>query len=101
MRRFCVTQDMFDNDKVIIAGTDFHYIKNVLRLKTGDRVQLVDTHGYLYHVQITRFTKNQVITIIIDNAQQIAPPAIHVTIAQSILKEKKWITLFARQQNWG
>ena len=40
MRKFFVKQENIKEEKIDILGTDVNHIKNVLRLKIGDKIQI-------------------------------------------------------------
>ena len=48
IHRFYFDQKI-ENDKLITVsdGPLFHQLKNVLRLRVGEQVELIDGHGYL------------------------------------------------------
>lgn len=85
MPRFFVSQDTFPN----ITGSDVHHIKNVLRLKPGETIELCDGLGKVYEAKILDMDNNQVNCRIISETQTNAEPAVKVTLAQCLPKGKK------------
>lgn len=51
-RRFFVAGVYAGGDSVAIAGADAHKIEHVLRLKSGDRIEVVDSAGTLFDAQL-------------------------------------------------
>jgi 16S rRNA (uracil1498-N3)-methyltransferase len=89
MRRFFISDNSIDEENAIITGKDFHHIKHVLRLKKGHTIQLITQKGQKYQAHIEKITNRQICTKITQSDQTMIQPKIHITIAQSMLKEKK------------
>jgi 16S rRNA (uracil1498-N3)-methyltransferase len=53
MHRFFVQPESISGDKVVLRGTDVNHIRTVLRLTSGDRIQVLDGLGNRYFVQLT------------------------------------------------
>lgn len=101
MRRFFISNHSIDKDDAIIKGRDVHHIKNVLRLKKDDPIQLITQNGQTYQARIEKITNKQVCTKIIQSDQTIIQPKTHITIAQSMLKEKKMDQLIRQTTELG
>ena len=54
MHRFFTAPENITDKKAILRGTDVAHIRTVLRLKSGDRVQILDGCGNCYTVTLTR-----------------------------------------------
>ncbi|GJL80183.1 MAG: ribosomal RNA small subunit methyltransferase E [Nitrospinaceae bacterium] len=52
MHRFFVRPENISGDEVILRGNDVSHIRTVLRLKSGDRIQVLDGLGTRYFVQL-------------------------------------------------
>lgn len=62
MYRFFVSPEQINDKRVIINGTDFNHIKNVLRMKEGDEVNISNgIDDCDYRCGITEFTEDSVI----------------------------------------
>ncbi|MFC1571733.1 16S rRNA (uracil(1498)-N(3))-methyltransferase [Candidatus Margulisiibacteriota bacterium] len=85
MHRFFVPQDQIP----IIAGSDAHQIKDVLRLKTGDQLELLDGSGKVYSAKISEIKNERIICEIISSRQEKAKSAVKITLAQCLPKAKK------------
>ena len=53
MHRFFTAPENITDKKAILRGTDVAHIRTVLRLKSGDRVQILDGCGNCYTVTLT------------------------------------------------
>jgi 16S rRNA (uracil1498-N3)-methyltransferase len=101
MRRFYLSDKAFHDDLAIIEGKDVHHIKNVLRLKTGDHIILTDPKGQSYQALIDSMSNKKIVTQIVQAEETIIHPKTHVTIAQSMLKEKKLDKLIRQSTELG
>jgi 16S rRNA (uracil1498-N3)-methyltransferase len=85
MHRFFVAKEQIP----IITGTDVHHIKDVLRMKAGDKLELLDGTGKIYRAKIAEIKKDRVICHIIESRTQKTESGARVTIAQCLPKAKK------------
>ena len=60
MHRFFVQPENITGDEVVLSGTDVNHIRTVLRLKPGNRVQILDGLGSRYFVQLTEVKTHEV-----------------------------------------
>jgi 16S rRNA (uracil1498-N3)-methyltransferase len=85
MHRFFTTPELFP----AITGNDAHQIKDVLRMKTGDRLELLDGSGKVYAAKIIKLEKSKVDCEIISSRTADSEPKIKVTLAQGLPKGRK------------
>ena len=60
MHRFFTTPENITEEKVILRGTDVAHIRTVLRLKGGDRIQVLDGRGNCYTVILTTVGRDRI-----------------------------------------
>ncbi len=60
MYRFYVDQTMISDQHITIDGSDVNHIKNVLRMRAGDRLVVNDTCGTDYYCIIDNISKEEV-----------------------------------------
>jgi len=90
MRRFFLHENAIKKDQVTVCGPDAHHIKNVLRLEKGYIIELIDTYGQSYKAKITNLSNDKIQTEIIETIDNIVSSEIlKITVAQSMLKDKK------------
>lgn len=90
MPRFFVTdRNLITKNDIIIEGNDVKHIKNVLRLKVGDKIQVCDGEKTDYEVEIFDYKDSCVITRIISRLDCINEPKHDITIFQGIPKSDK------------
>lgn len=85
MHRFFVEKDRIPN----ITGSDIHHIKDVLRMKIGDQLELLDGTGKIYEAKISELKKDKIICEILSAHIEESEPKIKVTLAQCLSKSKK------------
>jgi len=71
---------------VEIAGPLTHQIRDVLRLKPGDRVILLDNSGWEYQVEVGEVRRERVAGHILQKSLAASEPRTKITLYQSFLK---------------
>ncbi|MBI5699725.1 16S rRNA (uracil(1498)-N(3))-methyltransferase [Candidatus Saganbacteria bacterium] len=89
MNRFYVPSDQIKGDEVSITGSDVNHIKNVLRLKAGDKIEVFDGSQKSYLCELQEFNREFIRGMIISETKKDIEPTIKVTLAQCLLKGKK------------
>ena len=90
MRKFFVkNEDIFENN-IEITSSDVNHIKNVLRLKIGDKIQICNQDtSENYICEISSIEKNCVKTKILEDVQGIAEGNVELDIFQGLPKSDK------------
>ena len=88
MNRFFVNSNQVIDDKIKIIGQDVKHIKNVLRLKPKDRIEIL-CQGQLYISEILLIDSKTVDTLIIEKKIGENEPPIHIALYQGIAKGNK------------
>ncbi len=95
MHRFFVEEKNIFNDRIIIdEKEDIHHIKEVLRLREGERLEVSDGKKWEYLGEIRFLDRDQVEVTILDKQKFTAEPSLEVTLFQGVPKQDKmdWIT---------
>lgn len=85
MPRFFVPKEQLP----IITGSDAHQVKNVLRMKPKDKLQLLDGTGTLYNCEILDLAREQIVCRIVDSQQANQETKTKITLAQGLPKGRK------------
>ena len=85
MNRLFIAKDQLP----IIRGSDAHHLKNVLRSRIGDEIELFDGSGMVYLAKITKIEKDSIITEIISQHRSENEPKVKITLAQALPKGNK------------
>ncbi len=96
MPKFFVSEEQINEKKgeIKIVGTDVNHLKNVLRVKIGDKIEICDTlHEQNYYCQIQEVQKEFIKTTILEKLATSSESNVKVTIFQGIPKAEKmeWI----------
>jgi 16S rRNA (uracil1498-N3)-methyltransferase len=90
MQRFFVSKNDMTAEQVIIADSRVHQIRDVLRMKTGDEIIVLDNTGWEYHVRLINISKNEISGEIINKEKCQAEPSTQITLYQSLLAREKF-----------
>lgn len=90
MHRFFVAAEAITGDAAVLTGEQAHQIINVLRLKCGDQVVLLDDTGYEYEVEITALDRTIVEAKIIGKQRGVGEPATTVMLYQALIKPDRF-----------
>lgn len=90
MHRFFISPQAIQNDRVILRGTLVHQIRDVLRMKPGDEVVLLDNTGAAYRAELVTLDRDTVRARIGDRWQIETEPRVRVTLYQGLLKGQKF-----------
>ena len=89
MRYFFVESKALQKPFAAIEGSEVHHIKNVLRLKPGDKIRVFDGEGFEYDASIHRFFADRVEIKITRKFPGTKESPVQIGVAQALLKEKK------------
>ncbi len=77
-------------DKIFLFGEEFFHLKNVLRLKEGDKVACFCGDGKDYLCEIESFEKERAVLVVQEILQEETTPQVEVTVFQGTLKLDKF-----------
>ena len=101
MRFFFVEPSQVSVNRAILEGGEASHLRNVLRLKRGDAVGLVDGTGFEYEAVIDRIVPGRVELEITGRRRSPGKAALSLTVAQGFLKEKKMEALVRQLSELG
>lgn len=101
MRRFYLQFQGAALSDQIMTGKDVHHIRNVLRMRTGDKIVLFNGIGMEARATIRSIEKDCVRVEILDTYPSIDESPLDLTVAQSFLKDKKMDELVRRLTELG
>lgn len=88
MHRFFVEKEQIQEDTIEIIGTDVKHIKDVLRIKIDEKIEIA-SGGTTFTCKIQTMDKNKVVARIIDNKQGTNESHINITLYQGLAKGSK------------
>lgn len=87
MRCFYAPKHQISDDRIKIIGAEFHHIINVVRLKKGDEITVLDGEGGIYDVILTDISKKPSVAVgEIKSWKQVQRSALEITLVQAITK---------------
>jgi len=86
MHRFFVPPQWIDADRVFIKDKQVHQLRDVLRMKPGDRIIVLDNTGWEYEVELKRVAGGQVEGVVRGKSLAATEPGIKVTLYQALIK---------------
>jgi len=89
MHRFFIPPDWIDQERVVIKGKLVHQLRDVLRLRGGDHIAVLDDSGWEYEVALARVTREYVAGVICEK-RAAAEPGTRITLYQALLKSSKF-----------
>lgn len=89
MHRFYINSDNINGDNATLSGQDAKHLANVLRLTSGDTVELLNGTGLKMVSEISQISSGKVLLKIIHKSMSVSEPPVHIAIAQGFLKDKK------------
>lgn len=90
MHRFFIPPDFIAPEDVVFPPAVARQIRVVLRMTTGDVVQVLDNAGEMFSVRLTAVTQNNVVGHIIERQPATGEPVTKLVLYQSFLKRDKF-----------
>jgi 16S rRNA (uracil1498-N3)-methyltransferase len=89
MRRFFIEKPDSESGYVSIVGTDANHIKNVLRMRAGDKISIVDGSGNEHLAIIEKLASGRIDVSVDARIISNRESPVKIIIAQAYLKHKK------------
>jgi len=96
MNRFFVSKSDLHGEQVVLGRRQAHQIRNVLRMKTGDPLIVLDNAGFEYEAALTELRKDTAVAQIIEKRPAPAEPSVRLTLYQSLLARDKFELLLQK-----
>ena len=101
MHRFFVSPESFFGDEVIIRGPDVNHIRNVLRLKAGDRIVVLDGAGQQYQICLKQVLKDEVREEVVDKQTFQTESQVKIWMGQALIKGNRFDNLIRKSVELG
>jgi len=89
MYHFFVTPEQVKGKEIWIEGSDVNHIKNVLRMKNGEELQISDGNNKKYHCEIVSITSESVCVNIIEELESDTELPSKIYLFQALPKSDK------------
>ena len=101
MRRFFINQQSLAGDIALLSEAESHHIASVLRLQSGDPVELFDSSGTVYNGKLLNVLPDRVTVQIISRKLESPVKSPPLYLYQSLLKGKKMDFLVQKTTELG
>ena len=101
MHRFFIPPENLKDDRVTIRGSDVNHIRNVLRMKVGDRALILDGRGNQFVVEMTRVTRDQVEADILSRDKVQVESPVRIVMGQALIKGNRFDNLVRKSVELG
>jgi 16S rRNA (uracil1498-N3)-methyltransferase len=93
MQRFFVPPEWIHGDTVTLEDAVAHQIRNVLRMRPGARVVVLDNAGSEYEIELAAVGKSEVRGIVVEERPVWGEPEAAITLYQCLLKKDnfEWV----------
>ncbi|MFH1429667.1 MAG: 16S rRNA (uracil(1498)-N(3))-methyltransferase [Candidatus Margulisiibacteriota bacterium] len=100
MPNIFVNPEHIKEGQITLTGEDYNHIVRVLRMKTGDDLNVLDNHGHQYRTQIISADKNSAVCLI-EEVIIVPPSPFKIILAQAIIKGEKMDWLIQKATELG
>jgi len=90
MNRFFVGESELRGGQVVLVRQQAHQIRDVLRLRPGDGIVVLDNQGLEYQVTLTAIKHEQVVGEVVQKRPAGGEPKAQITLYQSLLTRDKF-----------
>ena len=90
MHRFFVSPEALEDDEVVMSKQQAHQIRDVLRLKAGQHIVVLDNHGAEFEAALTKVSRDQVRGRVVEKRRAVGEPDVKITLYQSLLARDKF-----------
>ncbi|MHC4387616.1 MAG: 16S rRNA (uracil(1498)-N(3))-methyltransferase [Planctomycetota bacterium] len=93
MQRFFISDENMQGENVVLRGQQVHQIRDVLRMRPGDSIIVLDNRGWEYEVVLNSVGKSEIRGQVKAKREASGEPTAQITLHQSLLKQDKfeWI----------
>ena len=91
MRRFYSPKENFNSESITLNADETKHLRDVLRLRTGEKVQIFDGVGKEFICEIENISKKETVLKIVEEITPFAPISnLDLTLAVALLKGEKF-----------
>ena len=101
MHRFFVSPDGFSEKTATIKGPDVNHIRTVLRMKPGDRVEVIDGEGFRYEVVLAEVERDHVRGEILSKTPMQTESPVNIRMGQALIKGNAFDLLVRKATELG
>ncbi len=89
MQNFFVTPSQVEGDRIVIGGSDVNHMKNVLRMRCGERLMVSDGNNRRYLCEVTGYEAGEAILQILEEQETDTELPCRISLFQGLPKQEK------------
>ena len=101
MYRFFVPPEHINNDRVSLQGSEVKHISQALRLKSGDKIHVLDGVGFRYIVQLAEINRREIVGKILSKEKCQTESPLQVRMGQALIKGNKFDNVVRKSVELG
>ena len=101
MSTFFIKSSQIDGELATIIGDDANHLKNVLRFKIGDELDICDENEKRYKTVVKEFCKDNIILHVIEQMEHTTESPINITLFQGLPKAEKMDIIIQKATELG
>jgi 16S rRNA (uracil1498-N3)-methyltransferase len=90
LHRFFITKDDFHAENAVLRGRHAHQIRDVLRLKPGQHIIVLDNLGFEYKLALTKVEKSEINGTVVEKRPATGEPTVRITLYQALARQDKF-----------
>ncbi|HEX7593061.1 MAG TPA: 16S rRNA (uracil(1498)-N(3))-methyltransferase [Anaerolineae bacterium] len=90
MHRFFVSPQAIKDSRIALRGTLVHQIRDVLRMRPGDTIVLLDNSGWAHRAELVTIDRDAVRGRVVEKWKLETEPQTRITLYQGLLKGQKF-----------
>ena len=101
MHRFFVLPEGFSENSVTLKGSDVNHIRTVLRMKPGDRIEVIDHQGIQYKVVLAEVERDHVRGEVLSQIVVRTESPVNIQMGQALVKGNAFDLLVRKATELG
>jgi 16S rRNA (uracil1498-N3)-methyltransferase len=101
MHRFFVSSNEISEKSITIKGSDVNHIRTVLRMKPGDRIEVIDGLGFQYEVVLAVVERDHVRGEILTKTAMQTESPVNIRMGQALIKGNAFDLLVRKATEFG
>jgi 16S rRNA (uracil1498-N3)-methyltransferase len=101
MHRFFVSPERFSENTVTLKGSDVNHIRTVLRMKPGDRIEVIDRQGFQYEIVLAEVERDYVRGEILSKTVMQTESPVNIRMGQALIKGNAFDLLVRKATELG
>lgn len=89
MQHFFVSPQQVKKEKIYVEGSDVNHIKNVLRMKTGEKLTVNDGEGWQYLCEVESYEADMAVLHIVEKSKAETELSSRIYLFQGLPKQDK------------